>query len=216
MTPLRHTIPSLSTARLAIAGGAIALTVLGGCADGPTAPAAAPLTPAAAPQTARINDVLGAAVGSLATVLKRSAPLPAQLTVSATIGSAGGTLSLPGTGLTLTVPADAVPAPTVFTITAPAGRGVWYEFGPSGAHFDVPLTVTQELPATLLSKLFGGQMLDAVYFADGTQNEATGTALAKEILPITLNATGTRATFKVNHFSGYMVSSGRSRSFSDE
>jgi hypothetical protein len=216
MTFLRQTIRSLSPARLAMAGGAIALTVLGACADGPTAPAAAPLAPTTAPQAGLLSNVLGAVTGGLATVLKRPTPLAAPVSVAQLIGAEGGRIVVPGTGLTLTVPAGAVRTPTRFTITAPAGHGVWYEFGPSGARFDVPLVVTQELPTTLLSGLLGAPKLDAVYFADGTQNEATGTALAKEILPISLNSTGTRATFKVSHFSGYMVSTGRSRSFSDE
>ena len=216
MTPLRHTIRALSPARLAMAGGAIALTVLGGCADGPTAPAAAPLTPADAPQAGLISDLLNTTLGGVAKVLPRTTALSAPVHVATMIGPAGGTLTVPGTGLTLTVPAGAVRTPTRFMITAPAGRGIWYEFGPSGARFDVPLTVTQELPSSLLGGVLGTSKLEAVYFADGTQNEATGTALAREVLPITLNATGTKATFKVNHFSGYMVSTGRSRSFSDE
>jgi hypothetical protein len=215
MTHLRHLPRPLTSARLALLGGAIALTVLGACADGPTAPAA-PLQPTAQPSAGLLGDLLGTTTTTLATVLTRSTPLSAPVSVAAVIGSEGGRLTVPGTGLTLTVPAGAVRTPTRFTITAPAGRGIWYEFGPSGARFDVPLVVTQELPLTLLSGLLGSTKIDAVYFADGTQNESTGTAVAKEVLPITLNATGTRATFKVTHFSGYMVSTGRQRSFSDD
>ena len=214
MKHLRLALRTPSTARLALTAGAVSLTALGACADGPAAPTAAPLAPTAAPQSGLLSNLLNVTVGGLATVLQRPTALTAPVTVSATIGTAGGSLSVPGTGLTLTVPAGAVQKATTFTITAPAGRGIWYEFGPSGSRFAVPLVVTQELPATLLGGLLGPAKLEAVYFADGTQNEATGTALAKEVLPISFNAPGTKATFRVTHFSGYMVSTGRSRSFS--
>jgi hypothetical protein len=43
----------------------------------------------------------------------------------------------------------------------------------------------------------------------GSRNESAGTAKVTEALPITFNATGTELSFKVTHFSGYMVSTGR-------
>jgi hypothetical protein len=214
MKHLRHSFRPLPTGRQTVLG-AVAIVMLAGCADGPSAPAA-PLAPSDAPSSGLLSSVLGAVVGDLASVLQRPTALSAPVQATALIGSEGGTLTLPGTGLTLRVPAGAVRRPTQFSITAPAGRGIWYEFGPSGSKFDVPLVITQALPSTLLGGLLGGPKLDAVYFADGTLNEKTGTALAKEIIPITVNATGTLASFKVTHFSGYMVSTGRQRSFSDD
>ena len=216
MSLLRTTVRSLLPARRLLVGGAVALTALTGCADAPlTAPDRA-LAPSDQPSHGILEQLVSA------TVLTRVVPLGTTYTASAVIGAAGGRVSLPQTGLTLTVPKGAVSRPTTFTVTAPAGRGVWYEFGPSGAQFPVPLTVTQDLRFTLLtsltslSSLFSAPKLEAAYFVDGTQDAATGTALVKEFLPIALDARRMQASFQVHHFSGYMVSTGRRGSFSDE
>lgn len=213
MSLLRTTVRSLLPARRLVVGGAVALTALTGCADAPlTAPDRA-LAPSAQPSHGILEQLVSA------TVLTRVVPLGTTYTASAVIGSAGGRVSLPQTGLTLTVPKGAVSRPTTFTVTAPAGRGVWYEFGPSGAQFPVPLTVTQDLRFTLLTSLttlFTAPKLEAAYFVEGTQDAATGTALVKEFMPIALDTRRMQASFQVHHFSGYMVSTGRRGSFSDE
>jgi hypothetical protein len=139
-------------------------------------------------------------------VLTRTTPLANELRVVATIGSAGGTISIPQTGLTVNVPAGAVSRATQITVTAPRGAGVWYEFGPSGTRFAAPLTLTQDLRAT---NALRGATFEAGYFVDGTLDHVRGTAPVKEFLPVTMNGTATALSFKVTHFSGYMVSTGR-------
>jgi hypothetical protein len=52
--------------------------------------------------------------------------------------------------------------------------------------------------------------LQGGYFVDGSRSEATGTAKVTEVLPVTFNSTYTALSFQVTHFSGYMVSTGRS------
>lgn len=219
MSLLRTTARSLHTARRLLVGGAVALTTLTGCADAPlTAPERA-LTPTAQPQHGLLENLVSASV------LTRLVPLGTTYRASAVIGSAGGRVHLPQTGLTLTVPAGAVSGPTTFTVTAPAGAGVWYEFGPSGARFAKPLTVTQDVRFTALSALtalssltarFAPPALEAGYFVDGTQDDATGTAVVQEFLPVTLDTKRLEVRFQVNHFSGYMVSTGRRGSLSDD
>jgi hypothetical protein len=186
---------------------AVALTGLAACADGPVAPVAdAPSADAPAPSATPSHAVLSAP--TTARVLTRATPLSRAVSVSAVIGSAGGVMTVPMTGLTLTVPAGAVRVPTTFTISAPAGAGVWYEFGPSGAKFDVPLTITQDLRGTNAAGI-ARSAFEGAYFVDGTRNESTKSARVTEVLPVTFNGTGTALSFKVTHFSGYMVSTGR-------
>ena len=53
--------------------------------------------------------------------------------------------------------------------------------------------------------------LEAAYFVKGSADERTKTAKVTEVLPVTFNSMGTELSFKVTHFSGYMVSTGRTR-----
>lgn len=144
------------------------------------------------------------------TVATRDTPLPTDLTASATIGIFGGTIALPGAGLTITVPVGAVLTPTLITVTAVAGNQVAYEFEPHGLQFAVPLLVTQVLDGTsaagqslIPGKLFAG------YFADlSALNPLDGTALVNEILGVSVNLGHSRATFGIQHFSGYLLGTG--------
>ena len=91
---------------------AASLLVLAGCSSESTAPTGA------AASSDVLGGVVGAATGVLKTVLvptlglQRTAPLSADITVSQSIGSAGGTLGIPAAGVTVTVPAGAVAGPT--------------------------------------------------------------------------------------------------------
>jgi hypothetical protein len=159
MSPQRRSLRfelSAPVTRLALIAGAAALA---GCADATTAPSVA--APSDAPARA-----IAVTSNPLARVLTRSTPLPSAVRVTAIVGSAGGSFTMPQTGLTVTVPAGAVSKPTQITVTAPSGAGVWYEFGPSGTKFAVPLTLTQDLRAT--NAAARGASFEAGYFLDGT------------------------------------------------
>jgi hypothetical protein len=202
MSPLRRSLRLVLSApatRLACAAGAAALAA---CADSTTAPFVS--APSDAPARA-----IAMSTAPLAPVLTRSTPLPTAVRVIALVGSAGGSFTMPQTGLTVTVPAGAVRKPTQITVTAPSGAGVWYEFGPSGTKFAVPLTLTQDLRATNAAAARGATF-EAGYFLDGTLDLARLSAPVKEFLPVAVDGTGTQLSFKVSHFSGYMVSTGRS------
>jgi hypothetical protein len=190
-----------------------AIALLGACSnDAPTGPrsVAAP----DAPNGSLLGGVVGV-VGGVVTVLTkpvlastitRTSPIAAEKAV-VVIGRAGGTIRLPNAGLTVVVPYGAVSTSTTFTVSAPAGTAVLYEFGPHGTRFAVPLKVTQDLRRTTYS-LLGGLTLKAGYYQDGSANLSNNTALVTEVLPVTLSSLLGTATFSVGHFSGYMMSTG--------
>jgi len=201
--------------RRAVALSAIAL--LAACStDAPTGPrqVAAPDAPDASLLGGVIGGVTGVVGGVvtvltkplLATTITRTSPIAAEKAV-AVIGRAGGTIRLPNAGLTVVVPYGAVSTTTTFTVSAPAGTAVLYEFGPHGTKFAVPLKVTQDLRRTTYS-LLGGLTLKAGYYQDGSANLSTNSALVTEVLPVALSSLLGTATFSVGHFSGYMMSTG--------
>lgn len=186
-------------------------TLATACADGPTAPAAQPAL-AAAPTTAP-TATPNAYVGYTTSVSVR--PLMwktnvTQASVGAVIGSAGGSLTLPG-GPTLTVPRGAVSASTSFTITRLPGRIVAYDFGPHGTRFATPVSITHPATGTTLGALGSTSSVQGAYFPDaGGLDQTNGVARVSEFSPYT-SVTWDRSsvTFKVNHFSGYLLSTGR-------
>jgi hypothetical protein len=151
-------------------------------------------------------------LGSPATVgvVTRDVPLQTSQSASATIGAFGGSLRLPGAGLTVIVPPFAVASPTRMTVTAVAGNQVAYEFEPHGIHFVVPLVVTQNLNGT--SALSDGLLPKPVYgayFASLSDLDPLGgTALVSELLNTSVSLLTRTATFPVFHFSGYLIATG--------
>jgi len=137
----------------------------------------------------------------------RVVPLQQSISVSAVIGQAGGTISIPDAGLTLVVPPGAVTSSTTFTATALAGRLAAYEFEPHGTKFAVPLRFTQDLRKLSLLGVVTAPVLDGAYFTDASRlNQAAGLAAVSEIVPATVDLLRLRVGFPINHFSGYLVS----------
>lgn len=187
--------------------GSIALAVVVGACAGDTITAPAPVT--AAPSNGLIGGLLGVVSKLLTPVtgLLRLEPLRSDVVRSITVDAKGGVLRIPETGLTLTIPANAVSSRTTITVTALRGKAVAYEFKPHGLKFARPIQFTHDLPSTLLStsSLRGG------YFANVSQvNTTTGEALINEEIPA--RVANRQVTFDISHFSGYMVSTGRSTS----
>ena len=137
----------------------------------------------------------------------RAVPLAQDISVSAVIGKAGGTLTIPEAGLTLSVPSGAVTTNTKFTATAIAGRLVAYEFEPHGTTFAKPLTFTQDLKKTsLLGSLLGSVLMDGAYFTSRDKlNTTLGIGLVSEVLPAVTDLLSGRVRFPIKHFSGYLV-----------
>lgn len=134
--------------------------------------------------------------------LNRTVALDQEIEVSATIGAAGGRLSIPETGFELTVPAGAVLRDTRFTVRALAGTAVAYEFEPHGTTFRRPLLANQSLYGT--KPALG--LLQGAYFPDRSLLNPSGTsALVSELLGGVTNLLDRSFTWRINHFSGYIV-----------
>lgn len=198
-----------------LAVAALALTTA--CSDSMTAPSLSPESTRSNGLLGGVGELVGGVVNLLIPVkaLTRNTPVSAPMTRSVTFTKAGGVIEIAELGLRVEVPAGAIPRDTMtITVTAQKGDMVAYDFQPHGTKFLKPLVFRQNLVGTswgssLLGTLHGG------YFKSTSQlNEARNTALLDELLPaLILNR---QVTFDINHFSGYMVSSGKQNSYNDE
>ena len=190
-----------TTHPLRAAAALLAAATLAACADkAPTAPSAAP----AAAWTTTSGSTLVSA-----TTLRRTTALRANVTRSVTLDRTGGKLAIPEAGLTIVIPANALPtSPMTITATAYAGTTVAYDFQPHGTRFLAPVRVQQALSGTSWDGNTGRMQLEGGYYANDTQlDRVAGTAQLSELFPVTLS--GGVASFTTPHFSGYIVATGR-------
>lgn len=167
------------------------------------------------PASSRSGDLLGGVVTTATSVLnltpvvglKRTTPLPTSITVTQVIGSAGGTLRIPDAGVTVTVPAGALSAPTTISMTALGGSLVTYDFAPHGITFARPLEFSQNLSGTNAS-LLSVPSLKLGYYADDSLLNGTG-ALVSELIDGSVDLLGWRFNSRIPHFSGYILSCDR-------
>jgi hypothetical protein len=153
------------------------------------------------------------------TVVRRRVPLPADVTKGVWIGAGGGQVEIKEAGVKLVVPKGAVASDTYFTITALKGDLIAYDFGPSGSTFyTVPLRVEQE-KALLILPTTATHVPTAGYWQDHADlyNESTVGVLA-ETRPVTeeydaLAVDGKKLVFSVEHFSGYLIATGRNSGY---
>ena len=142
----------------------------------------------------------------LAWGLARTKPIASPLTARARFTAKGGTLVIKELGVTLTVPANALPRDTMtITMTALPGAIVVYEFEPHGTVFRTPLTLSHKLKGPKYvptnDGLFGGHFTDRSK-VDGLKQKVRITETASPFI-----ANGS-FNFKIGHFSGWMVSTG--------
>lgn len=185
--------------------------VAGGCRDVVAPDPVQPVAISAEGPNALLGSVLPI-VGSLlglndtVVVLQRREPLPAPITVTRTIGYWGGTLAIPEAGLKVYVPQGAVSSSTTFTVTAPAGRAIAYEFGPHGKQFDKPLKFEQDLRVSWLTESqLQHATLQGGYFEDGGLLGDLLRAVVQELLPVLVDTSTMKVRFDIKHFSGYLV-----------
>ena len=194
-------VRSLSTLVLA---SAVAFAASGcGSIDSPAAPQAVTQAPSA-PSHSLLGTLLNAPV--TVNALQRTTPLTAPISVERKIGVLGGTIVVPGTGLTIVVPPLAVSSNTNFTVTALAGSAVAYDFGPHG-QFNLPLVMTQDLRNT---DARNGGLLNPLTLQLGYFPDANRITTVTELLSVTVNLPTQTAVATVWHFSGYIWASGRS------
>jgi hypothetical protein len=151
-----------------------------------------------------------ALLGSPATVrtLQRNTALASPIRVSKFIGLLGGTISVPGAGLTVIVPPLAVTRSMTITVTALAGSAVAYEFEPAGTKFLLPLVVTQDLSKTKTAGLNLSLFKGGYFKSTSDINQKTGTASVSELLNLSVTVAPLIGVFTVTHFSGYLVATG--------
>jgi hypothetical protein len=131
------------------------------------------------------------------------------VTVSKTIGSSGGTITIPETGLTVSFPSGALLDPLTITITAD-DKYVAYRMEPSGTRFLKDVTVTQQLNTT---QLFGSSLksqIFAAYISDDNI-KLSGKVPVLEIEPSTTifsQSLPQAQVWVIRHFSRYMLASG--------
>ncbi|MGZ8456388.1 MAG: hypothetical protein ACXWZ4_07300 [Gemmatirosa sp.] len=207
---------STSTRRLASLAtlGAATLALLAACADAPTAPrAAAPVAPDA-PSFGRSSATTTTTTGTKAgatpvTGLLWEKPVTAA-TTSGVIGAEGGTLAL-AHGARLIVPRGAVAGPVTFRITRLPGRIVAYDFQPHGLRFAVPAQIEHPIAGVSLKGVTGSSVEGAYFEGAAALDQTTGTAQVTEFRPTLTAVEKGLVRFTVDHFSGYMVSTGRRR-----
>ena len=142
--------------------------------------------------------------------LRRTVPLSVDLSVTRVIGRDGGRLEIDEAGITFVIAPDALTEATTITMTALAGDAMAVEFAPHGLEFAIPATMHMlargtPAEAQLLHEI-DGEPLDlflAVYF-DG--NPEIGVDPLENIATYLLDGA---IVFRVGHFSGYVVATGR-------
>ena len=148
--------------------------------------------------------------GALVHPVRRELPMAQQTSWSFDVDARGTTVRYPSVGLTITVPAGAVAAPTHITVFCLRGAPLAYRFEPHGLQFAQPIQLTQSLRGLVLDgasqpipQLFAG------YFAADSllTDSASGNARVIEILPVQIDVRGHNAILSVRHFSGYTVAS---------
>ena len=95
------------------------------------------------------------------------------------------------------------------TVTALAGGDVAYTFEPHGLTFREALTVEQDSRVTTEGKHPDKSALEGAYFRDPSLVHE-GSALVSEFRPTSFDVNGHKLSWAVEHFSGYLLASGRS------
>jgi hypothetical protein len=135
-----------------------------------------------------------------------------ERSVSGTIGSNGGTLSIPTSDFTITFPAGALSKSTKITITSDGNGYVSYDMQPHGITFATPVIVTQRLRNTTVYGTPQAWNAVGAYFPKDPK-QLDGTLKAVETTTTTIYAAPKGElpeveTWQLKHFSRYMLASG--------
>jgi hypothetical protein len=154
-----------------------------------------------------------AAAGDVVRLLKRTEPLPSGITTSAVIGPRGGHLDIGRAGFRMDFPAGAVSRPTRISVTAAGGRNVAYRFEPHGLVFNVPVVIRQTLKHTTAWKNPAlAAELQGSYFERLLVDPSETYARSYERREAKLRESAKTLEFSIEHFSGYLLSTGKAPS----
>lgn len=137
-----------------------------------------------------------------------------EQSVSAVIGSDGGSLAIAGADFSMTIPAGALSEPTAITVVARGGTYVVYDMFPHGLKFRRPVTVVQGLSTTAAYRTAKVSSVRTAYLRAGSERiSATGFAAAAELPAATTYFYGADPTAEtqewiLDHFSRYILVSG--------
>lgn len=191
-----------------------------GCSDGSAVVAPEQQGPALGTAIGLADPVLALSADPVTqvTVLTRNSPLTDDVAVTAPIGKNGGTIEIPAAGIKVIFPKNALTPPKAnmtydITVTALKGDEVAYTFQPHGLTFREPVIVMQDYKATQAYK--NAELLSAIegaYFPElGGLDLSSATAAVSEFRPTSVDVTGSKIRFTVDHFSGYLIATGRNR-----
>jgi hypothetical protein len=205
---------STMRARFAVLAAFTATAVA--CSEAPvfTPELSAPAAPAA-PDIAASHGSNDEYIGSGRT-LRRYWPLQVDEVDSVlVVPTRRASLMLRHAGLRIEIPKGAVSAPVWVKAFAPRGPKVYYEFTPSPYHFQLPVTVIQDLRNTraywdpnTAASLTGAYLpggLDDIAL-DGTAN--IGEVFETSIVPEHNRSLSRLAAYQTDHFSGYILAVG--------
>jgi hypothetical protein len=170
-------------------GAALAFSVIGSCADAPTAPSR--LEPeTSADSSAQLLGLFGPR--------PLYCPTSQTQTTTAVLDAVGGVLSVAGTSVL--VPAGALLGPTNITLTVPASNFMEIDVSVEGTEhflFELPITVTVSYARcnSLFARFF---LLDAWYWNPETRK-------LLELMPSVDNKLMRTVTFVTPHLSGYII-----------
>jgi hypothetical protein len=204
--------PSISMLNRAAVLIAVAV-VLAGCGDvlQPPSPLAGVNTSAGllSDGTASVEESVASVGEILVAPLHRTAALPADVSWSFTVGPSGGTSSHAATGLTISVPRGALSSTVTITVTALAGTPVAYGFAPHGLVFAKKVQLSQSLSGLDVG-LVSSLLFQGAHFAGDEPAYTDGLALVTETVSAHVNLLSRTVSFPIEHFSGWIVATGRS------
>jgi hypothetical protein len=143
---------------------------------------------------------------------------PVELTATGVIGSAGGTLSIPGADFLIYFSEGALPAPTTITVISKESPWVTYDFLPHGLVFAKPVYVLQGIANTTVYNTPAMCTVFGAYLAPGneiisaddaaTANETTLSFTIAKYFQWQAFSSSFTSVWQLNHFSRYILASG--------
>jgi hypothetical protein len=204
-TPHYRRLATLATA------GVAAVSLFAACADVPTAPRAAePETPSFEQSAVKSTTTTSNATYTSRVNALQWARSATSASVSGVIGAEGGSIAITG-GARLIVPRGAVSGPVTFRMTRLPGRIVAYDFQPHGIRFAVPVQIEHPIAGVIMQGVTASSIQGAYFASTTALDQSSATAQVSEFRPTLVAIDRGYVRFSADHFSGYMVSTGRSR-----